>query len=76
MTGTLNIVIHEKRMLTKPQAASYLGLPLNRFTEICTVQPVNIDPGVALWDKRDLDDWIDRIKRAEWPASLDGTFGQ
>lgn len=58
----LNITVVEKRMLRPSEAASYSGLALKHFRADCPVQPVELRPGVVLYDKRDLDQWIDGLK--------------
>lgn len=58
----LNITVLEKRMLKQGEAAEYTGIPAKHFKTSCPVQPVEIRPGTALWDKRDLDQWIDTMK--------------
>ena len=58
----LNITVLEKRMLKQGEAAEYTGIPAKYFKVSCPVQPIEIRPGTNLWDKRDLDHWIDAIK--------------
>jgi len=61
-SANLNISVVEKRMLRQSEAASYTGLSLNLFKGNCPVQPVQMRPGTVLWDKKDLDAWIDAMK--------------
>lgn len=61
-SANLNISVIEKRMLKQTEAADYTGLPLKYFKLTCPVQPVEMRPGTILWDKRDLDAWIDSMK--------------
>ena len=57
-----NITVLEKRMLKQSEAAEYTGIPAKHFKSSCPVQPLEIRPGTTLWDKRDLDRWIDTMK--------------
>ena len=61
-SANLNISVIDKRMLKQAEAADYTGLPVKHFKETCPVQPVQMRPGTTLWDKRDLDKWIDAMK--------------
>lgn len=61
-TTNLNISVIEKRMFKETEAASYAGLPVKHFKIACPVQPIQLRQGVLLWDKRDLDLWIDDVK--------------
>jgi hypothetical protein len=47
-----------RRMLTKRQAADYLGVTVNRFVQICTVPAIDLG-GSIRWDVVRLDEWID-----------------
>ncbi|WP_343503559.1 MULTISPECIES: hypothetical protein [Roseobacteraceae] len=58
----LNISVIDKRMLKQSEAASYSGLPLKHFKSSCPVRPVELRRGTLLWDRRDLDHWIDAVK--------------
>ncbi|WP_083101091.1 hypothetical protein [Pseudophaeobacter leonis] len=60
--ANLNISVVEKRMLKQAEAASYTGLSSKHFKLSCPVQPIEMRPGTVLWDKRDLDSWIDSMK--------------
>ena len=60
--ANLNIRVVEKRMLKQAEAASYTGLTAKHFKATCPVQPIEMRPGSVLWDKRDLDTWIDAMK--------------
>ncbi|MDJ0994462.1 MAG: hypothetical protein QNI90_12880 [Dinoroseobacter sp.] len=60
--ANLNITVIEKRMLKKSEAATYTGLQLKHFENVCPVQPIELRRGTVVYDKRDLDLWIDRIK--------------
>lgn len=59
---TLNLSIIEKRMLRRAEAANYSGLPAKYFDQLCPVEPVEIRPGSLLFDKRELDKWLDNLK--------------
>lgn len=74
--ANLNISVIEKRMLNQSEAADYTGLPVKHFNEICPVQPVEMRPGKILWDKRDLDKWIDAMKEGVEMATQDAILGK
>ncbi|MEP3632189.1 MAG: hypothetical protein ABJQ23_09750 [Shimia thalassica] len=59
---SLNITIIGKRMFKQSEAADYTGLSSRHFKSLCDVQPVEMSPGKLLWDKHDLDKWIDGMK--------------
>ena len=65
---SLNIRVVDKRMYRLAEAAAYCGLSGKHFNDICPVRPVALRSNVDLYDKRDLDRWID--------AGEDGDFGQ
>lgn len=73
---TLNIVALEKRMLNKTEAANYTGLSARHFKAICPVHPVEMRPNTLLWDKRDLDRWIDGMKEGADMATQDAILGK
>lgn len=50
------------RMLKKSDAAAYCGLSVAGFERNCTVASVTFPDGRTLWDVRDLDAWLDRLK--------------
>ena len=60
--ASLNISVIEKRMLRQAEAASYCGLSVAHFKAVCPVAPVELRPGALLYDRRDLDRWIDNAK--------------
>ena len=60
--ASLNISVVEKRMFSATEAADYTGIPKKYFKNTCPVQPIELRPGTTLYDKRDLDVWIDGIK--------------
>lgn len=68
-SANLNISVIDKRMLKDSEAASYAGLTVKRFKATCPVQPIELSPGTVLYDKRDLDAWIDGIKTGTEMAS-------
>lgn len=70
-SANLNISVIEKRMLTQSEAADYTGLPAKHFKAACPVQPIEMRPGTILWDKRDLDQWIDTMKEGAEMATQD-----
>ncbi len=61
-TTNLNISVIDKRMLKQSEAASYTGLPVKHFKVTCPVRPVELKQGILLWDRRDIDLWIDDVK--------------
>lgn len=61
-TATLNIKVKEQRMIPMGDAAIYCGLKSKNFTADCPVRAVEVARGVKLYDKRDLDSWIDSLK--------------
>lgn len=74
--ATLNLNMVEKRMLSAPQAASYCGLAAKHFKAICPVQPVDMGGRYILWDKRDLDQWIETEKTGATDASQAAILGR
>lgn len=74
--ANLNISVIEKRMLKQAEAADYTGLPNKHFRATCPVQPVEMRPGMPLWDKRDLDKWIDAMKEGAEMATQDAILGK
>lgn len=61
-SASLNISVVEKRMFSATEAADYTGIPKKHFKATCPVQPIELRPGTVVYDKRDLDVWIDGIK--------------
>ena len=61
-TTNLNISVIDKRMLKQSEAASYTGLAVKHFKASCPVRPVELTRGTLLWDRRDIDRWIDTMK--------------
>ena len=61
-SATLNLSVVEKRMLSTSDAAAYCGIPVKHFKKFCPVAPMQIAGKFELYDKRDLDDWIDSEK--------------
>lgn len=74
--ANLNISVIEKRMLRQSEAASYTGLAVKHFKATCPVQPVEMRPGTALWDKRDLDRWIDEMKEGHEMVTRDAILSK
>lgn len=75
-SANLNISVNEKRMLKQSEAANYTGLPVKYFKATCPVPTVEMRPGTVLWDKRDLDKWIDAIKEGAEMATQDDILGK
>ena len=61
-TTNLNINVVDKRMFKQSEAASYTGLPVKHFKAACPVRPVELIRRARLWDRRELDLWIDNVK--------------
>jgi hypothetical protein len=74
-TANLNISVTEKRMMNEAEAASYCGLPVKLFKTACPVQMVNLGPR-NLYDKRDLDQWIDTEKSGATDTSRDAIIAR
>lgn len=59
----------EVRLLPKNQAARYCGIPVSRFATVCPKRPIRLAGAEKLkWDIKDLDEWIDSIKKDEETA--------
>jgi len=74
-TANLNFTVIEKRMMNEAEAASYCGLPVKHFKAACPVQLVNLG-GRKVYDKRDLDQWIDTEKAGSTDTSRDTTLAR
>lgn len=59
---SLNISVVEKRLYSAKEAAAYCGLAIKHFKALCPVATVALRQGTDLYDKRDLDRWIDTVK--------------
>ncbi|QBY00117.1 hypothetical protein E2K80_04670 [Rhodophyticola sp. CCM32] len=75
-TTNLNISVIDKRMLKQSEAASYAGLPVRHFKATCPVRPVELKQGMQLWDRRDLDLWIDDVKSGAVTETRDTILGR
>ena len=73
---SLNIHLIDKRMYRETEAAEYTGVPHKSFRVFCPVQPVRMTPKLLLWDKRDLDLWIDSLKGEAANHSHDDIVGR
>jgi hypothetical protein len=73
---SLNIHLIDKRMYREAEAAEYTGVPHKSFRVFCPVQPVRMTPKLLLWDKRDLDLWIDGLKAEAANHSHDDIVGR
>lgn len=60
--ASLNISVIDKRMMTPAEAAHYCGLAVKHFKALCPVRPLALFKNSLLYDKTDLDKWIDAIK--------------
>lgn len=77
MAGTtLNLSVVEKRMLSATEAAHYCGLAVRHFKTLCPVPPVELGGKHQLFDKRDLDQWIDGEKTGLADVSHDAILGR
>lgn len=74
--ANLNISVIDRRMLKQSEAAAYTGLTAKHFKNTCPVQPVQMRPGTSLWDKRDLDRWLDDLKQGQEFTTQDGILGR
>jgi hypothetical protein len=74
--ANLNISVIEKRMLKQSEAAEYTGLAAKHFKTTCPIQPVEMRKGTILWDKHDLDKWIDAMKEGTEMATHDAILGK
>lgn len=74
----LNIRVIQPRMLSLKLAADYVGIPQSRFTVSCPVTPIAMPNDTRLYDVRDLDGWLDRLKNSSEVADehLIGKLGK
>lgn len=70
-TTNLNISVIDKRMMKQSEAASYSGLPVKHFKAACPVRPVELKEGTLLWDRKDIDLWIDDVKSGPMTETRD-----
>ncbi|WP_299984888.1 hypothetical protein [uncultured Ruegeria sp.] len=75
-TTNLNISVIDKRMLKQSEAASYSGLPVKHFKAACPVRPVELKEGTLLWDRKDIDLWIDGVKSGAVTEARDDILGR
>ncbi|PDT85780.1 hypothetical protein [Sinorhizobium sp. BJ1] len=61
-SGTIKVVLPQRRMLSLKEAAQYCGLPVKRFAAQRAVPPIAMPTGDELYDIRDLDEWLDALK--------------
>ena len=52
------------------------ALPVKHFKIACPVQPIQLRQGVLLWDKRDLDLWIDDVKTGTQATTHDAILAR
>lgn len=50
------------RMLSKKEAAVYCRIPVNKFSAVCPVTPIDLGTGLS-YDLKELDQWIDSYKQ-------------
>jgi hypothetical protein len=72
----LNISVIDKRMMKQSEAASYSGLPLKHFKAACPVRPVELKEGTKLWDRKDIDLWIDGVKSGVMTETREDILGR
>jgi len=75
-TTNLNISVIDKRMMKQSEAASYSGLPVKHFKAACPVRPVELKEGTLLWDRKDIDLWIDAVKSGAMTETRDEILGR
>ncbi|CUI99261.1 hypothetical protein [Cognatishimia activa] len=75
-TTNLNISVIDKRMMKQSEAASYSGLPVKHFKAACPVRPVELKEGTLLWDRKDIDLWIDDVKSGAMTETRDDILGR
>lgn len=75
-SASLNISVVDKRMFSAAEAADYTGISRKHFKNTCPVQPIELRPGAKLYDKRDLDVWIDGIKTGTELVTKDAILGK
>lgn len=51
------------RMLSKKEASLYCRIPVNKFSAVCPVSPIDLGSGLLSYDRNDLDKWIDGAKQ-------------
>ena len=59
----------EPRLLSRKQAALYCGMCAATFDRICPVNPVDIGLRNHLFDRQDLDRWIDGLNAGKLGAT-------
>jgi hypothetical protein len=74
-SASLNLSVIEKRMMTESEAASYCSLPVKTFKGACPVRLVCLG-GRSVYDKRDLDQWIDNVKTGSADTSQSAILGR
>lgn len=74
--ATLNLNVVDKRMLSESEAASYCGLAAKHFKALCPVSTVDLGGRFPLYDKRDLDQWIEGEKTGAADASQTAILGR
>ena len=52
-----------RRMLQMRDAATYCGVPIKRFRNVCSAPITEMPGGVKRWDVKDLDMWLDQVKK-------------
>lgn len=75
-TATINLRVGPRRLLSRTEAAAYVGLPASRFERSCPVQPVELPGALRAYDLRDLDAWIDSLKAGHAGAGDDEILGR
>lgn len=58
----LNIRLIQPRLMELKHAAEYIGVKAKLFSAICPVTPTLMPGDVKLYDRVDLDEWIDQVK--------------
>lgn len=72
--ATLNVVVLQKRMLTKAEAAVHCGRAVKRFEIECPVKPIQFENGDLRYDVHDLDAWLDSLKAGHNAFDVDAAI--
>ena len=70
-SATLNLRVSPRRMLSAREAGEYCGLPAKQIP----VAPIEMPNGKALFDIRDLDEFLDGLKSSQ-PNTDDDIIGR
>ena len=66
-----------QRLLPKKAAAKYVGQPPERFARVCPARPIKLtEADHPKYDVKDLDDWIDSVKRDKTTMTHEDILGR